>query len=483
MTPSLIHRIIANLLSILISALCATASATSLNVGPGITSGSIYSGSGLVSDLHNPAAGALFRQQFRSTSHVRGAVSLGTQLEYGNVDDLFKLIDELSQRLSDGDSDNPGEGGDRPPPPSIDPENPELDELIEYLKKEVTTLGAVIGFIAAEGYTTAELGLNAPLLIDRDIWGGTLAFDFSFSSSAAAVGIADEIHWDLAQAEAALDAVRELTPDSPKTTFDLSGGIYLTIDPATGKTSLRVENDSTLLTKAANVYELRLSYSRQMLDTAHGQLYVGVQPKLLRLGSSNVASRIGSITDSESLFRDIRDAEFRYDTQLGADFGVFWQAPQYRLGAMLRNLNELTFTYPAMNTEKIKEPGVLRRLESSRYFQLERQVQVEGSVHSEDQRWNLGLAVDVNPIMDPIGNLNQWVHLAGHYRPQKTWLPSLRAGAHHNISGTQLGYVSAGVTLFKYINIDLGSAVNTVSIEGQELPRSLSLSAGINFAF
>lgn len=59
----------------------------------------------------------------------------------------------------------------------------------------------------------------------------------------------------------------------------------------------------------------------------------------------------------------------------------------------------------------------------------------------------------------------------------------IRTGLHHNLVGTELSYLSAGVTLFKYMDIDISSALDTVKIEDQDLPRGLNLSIGLAVSF
>ena len=58
------------------------------------------------------------------------------------------------------------------------------------------------------------------------------------------------------------------------------------------------------------------------------------------------------------------------------------------------------------------------------------------------------------------------------------WLPNIRAGYRQNLAGTELGYLSVGFTAFKFINFDISSALDTVKIDGTELPQGVMTSIG-----
>jgi hypothetical protein len=46
-----------------------------------------------------------------------------------------------------------------------------------------------------------------------------------------------------------------------------------------------------------------------------------------------------------------------------------------------------------------------------------------------------------------------------------------------------MGYLSLGLTAFKYVNFDIASALDTVSIDGTTLPQGLMLSIGFQIAW
>lgn len=52
-----------------------------------------------------------------------------------------------------------------------------------------------------------------------------------------------------------------------------------------------------------------------------------------------------------------------------------------------------------------------------------------------------------------------------------------------NLAGTELSYLSFGATLFRFVNVDISSAMDTVSIRGDTLPRGLMGAIGFQLAW
>ena len=49
--------------------------------------------------------------------------------------------------------------------------------------------------------------------------------------------------------------------------------------------------------------------------------------------------------------------------------------------------------------------------------------------------------------------------------------------------GTELGYLSIGITAFKIVNFDIASALDTVKISGDKLPQGLMGSIGFQISW
>jgi hypothetical protein len=54
----------------------------------------------------------------------------------------------------------------------------------------------------------------------------------------------------------------------------------------------------------------------------------------------------------------------------------------------------------------------------------------------------------------------------------------VRFGYRQNLAGTEKSYASLGMTMFKYFNFDIASALNVTNIDGRRLPEGLMLSMG-----
>jgi hypothetical protein len=82
-----------------------------------------------------------------------------------------------------------------------------------------------------------------------------------------------------------------------------------------------------------------------------------------------------------------------------------------------------------------------------------------------------------------MGDRFQWLTVSGGFSTDSWWIPSARIGYRQNLAGTELGYVSIGATLFKYVNIDIASALDTVKIDGDKLPQGLMGSIGFEISW
>jgi hypothetical protein len=122
-------------------------------------------------------------------------------------------------------------------------------------------------------------------------------------------------------------------------------------------------------------------------------------------------------------------------------------------------------------------------LQQDAIYTLDRQLKLEASLFTNDRRWSAHLGYDVDPVTEPMGDRFQWVTLSGGFTTDSWWIPSVRIGYRQNLAGTELGYVSVGATLFKYVNIDIASALDTVEINGQKLPQGLMGSIGFEISW
>ena len=462
--------------------------------GPASSYGPISHGQGYHNNSINPATGAFDRQRMRSEQLIMGTFSLGAGLEYGGVDELFERIDEVAKGMKPSEPDDGGDnngGGDNGGGDDggisigdiIDLDDPDLQRMLQAAKKEAISLGAVVALVATEGYAHVYLGSSFNFIINDDFLGGTLGANFHSSMASSIIGFSEPINFDYEQALEELKEAYQLKEGDETTTFDLSGGLSITVNPNTRKIKVQFQNDSTLISRAAKIIEFGVSYSRPLAHWQYGELFLGVKPKLNWIGLTQIATRIGDITDSESLFNDIKNVDFEYDSKLGVDLGMLWVAPNYSLGATIVNSTEPNFYYPNIDTFAYSNTDIIKKIDDGRVFELERQYKVEASVYTQNRRWFAGVAADLNATPDPLHQQNQWLTVSASYHPDYWWFSNVRTGVKQNIVGSELAYLNLGATFLKYLNLDLSSTLLLTEISDIKLPRGVGASLGVNFAF
>lgn len=453
-----------------------------------LTLGDVTAGNGNISTSSNPASGAFDRQFLDSDTNVAGYWNLGAAIEYGDVDDLFDRIDEasaaLERRSDDGDSGGDAVGGSGADVGTIDNvSNPDLEALMDQVGDRAVKVAALLAFIRTEGYAIAQGGSDFALVINNDVLGGTLRFDVTGWINTSAVGLTEDVQFDKDAALAELRAAYDLAPGDPVTTFDLTGGLHLTVDPNTRDVSATYDNDSLLLTRAAKLIEFGASYSRPMFSVEEGTLFFGVRPKVTQIGLTRVTTRLGDLTDAEDVFDDARDADFVTEEKLGLDLGVLWQSARYRAGLTLVNLGEPEFDFPELDYSGITNPEIREALGDSEKYTAEHQFKVEGAWLSEGQAWSVFAAYDINSIFDPAGSETQWGSLSTGYDFENSWFNNVRGGVSRNFAGSELSVASLGMTVFTFLNLDISSTLSETRIDDEELPRGLAATIGFNYAF
>ena len=457
-----------------------------------LTLGDVTHGKRILSASSNPAAAAADRAR-GAGKPVRGTVISGAGgLEYGNVDNIFDLYNQLSAAYAPSDpgtGGGPGQDPDDKPDDGInigdilDQINPDIGEALNALVQEVATQTALLLLIQQEGYGKAWITADAPFVFDKQWLGGTWTFGVNWSGSSKAYGATEPIDFDPDLALQRVEAWVNTLPIDRPGSFEVSDDIELTPTPGQNAVFLAITNDSSLLSKSTQTTEFRVGYSREAMSSERGTLFYGGRANIYLKQLSRVSVRFGDITDSEELFDAIRNADFRSDEGAGLDLGILWVADNYQLGAQVTNINEPEFRFPDVNLRPYNSEEAIRFLESDALFKLDRQLKLEASVFTDDRRWSAHLGYDWDPVTEPMGDRFQWLTLSGGLTTDSWWIPSVRIGYRQNLAGTELGYVSLGTTLFKYVNIDIASALDTVKIDDQTLPQGLMASIGFEISW
>ena len=291
-------------------------------------------------------------------------------------------------------------------------------------------------------------------------------------------GLAQPIEYDVGAALAELEDWVTQNIGNLEGEVSLSDDVLLQIDPTTNNTIVLLDTDSSLLTKATQLTELNVGYSRESWSTGSGSLFLGIEAKFYAMRLTRATARFGDITDSKDLFEAIDNGNFNDEEDFGVDVGALWVGQNYQIGVQWTNINEPSFEYPDVDTTIYRDPQAVSLLQRDKLYVMDSQVKLEASIFSSDRRWSAHLGYDADDATDPLGDKFQWVTLSAALSRDSFWLPNFRFGYRQNLVGTELGYASIGFTAFKYVNFDLASALDTVKISGTELPQGLMFSLG-----
>jgi hypothetical protein len=443
------------------------------------------------SNAANSAAAAMVVKRKGPNVITGGFIEIGAGVEYGDFDELFDKLNELSAAYKPSDGEDGGDSGDGDNGDedgginwdNIFEKHPDLEGRLDAIKNQITTTAAVVAVIAAEGYGKAEATGEATFILSEDILGGTLLLSTAFKGSSKAVGIFDELNFDRIIAKEQLSSLPDFAETDPIQALDLSGGITLFYDPATKKAKLAIDNDSLLLVKAAKINEFSLSYSHQALELDAGELYWGIKPTYYRVGLTSIGTRIGDLSNSEAIFDDIKNADYNYSSGFDVDLGLVWAAEYYQLGASLKNVIEQTFIFPELDRGRFKSAKIIAQLKRHEEYKMDRQLKLEAGIYTKERHWSLHAEYDANSVADPMRDEYQWLTVTGGYSSNSWWLPSARIGFSKNYVGSELSYINLGVTVMKYVNLDIATTLDTVMLDGEELNRGVSFRMGVQFSY
>ena len=451
--------------------------------GPKLTFGGMTHRQMTVSDMGNPAHPAIDPTPGDSASRYGAGFSIGLGIEYDARDELWDLLNDTGadDALAPGSDpdDSPGEPG----PDIPDITDPDLLALIDEIKVKAAALGTFLGISVSGLNAKAFASADIPVLISNDFLGGTWTFGANASLTTNLKGINDPIVFDsdlaLQQLQDAYDAAQIATGGD---TFDLTGGLSVTVNPD-GSTNYSFENNSGTITRAAQVSELSIGYSRKLWAKENNEIYIGVKPKFYSVGLSNAFIFIDNIEDAKSIFDALDRDSFQYTERVSMDIGAIWTGKQYQLGATITNINEPDFDYPEVDLSSITNPDIVNAILSFQTYTMERQLKLEGGYISKNGAWGINVGLDANPVPDPMHDDYQWASVGLGFASDNWWLPGARVGIRKNMAGTALTYLTAGITVFNGINIDLATTTQTVKIDGDNIPQGAIVNVSAQFLF
>ena len=458
--------------------------------GANLTYGDVTHGMRGQSASTNPAAAAADLARLGEDARSGTVLSAAAGVDYGNIQEIWDFYDEVFRAYepSDDDVNAPGQLPETKPPGGIDlgdiwdSLDPDIQDGLNAIAGEVARQAAILTLIAAEGYGKAWIAADVPVSLSKPRWGGAWAMELHWSGTSRAFGLVENIEFDSERARAAIQNWIDTEVANRPNKLQVGRQVFLLFD-ALGNARFSLQNDSAIVFRSAQLLTASAGYSRAAWSNEAGTLFVGAEADLHDMRLSGLGVRFGDMTDSEELFDQIRNADFERNTRIGLDAGVLWVADNYQLGAQVTNVNEPDFQFPSIDVSAFTNESIIRRIERNQVYTMERQLKLEASVLGENRKWSLHLGLDANATTDPVGDEFQWATLSGGFDTGSQWFPNVRLGYRQNLAGTEKSYASLGMTLFKYFNIDLASALDTTKIDGRSLPEGLMFSMGFQIAW
>lgn len=241
--------------------------------------------------------------------------------------------------------------------------------------------------------------------------------------------------------------------------------------------------------QAALTRTFSLGYGSAIYQNGNGTLFAGGRLNHFDVELTRVAA--GFEDDPMETLQEEMDANRKNSSDFGLDAGVVWASDLYQFGATILNVNAPSFAYTAVpqscdNNEscQLLNDAIERGdIERSQEYEMETQVSVEGAIQSPGRSWLVSASVDVNPVDGPFGeqfyDSYQWLSAGVAYQPDFALLPGIRFGYRQNMVGSELKYISGGVTLFNLLSLDAAATTEMV----ESVPRGFMLSAGLELSF
>jgi len=416
----------------------ATATPIELPLGPITSFGNASIPSSLLTLTQNPAAPAMAHGKKESelyNSYGFGAVGVGVELgDWGTVMDKLDALSTLD-------------------PNAIDPA--QLNAVVAQVNDAFSTLNQL-------GYVKSSLNSAVPL------------FPMIYSSQ------------DMKSVYISADVSAQTKINYLDSPVQVTGVDSIS---ATG----------ALYTKALYRGDISIGYSQHLMDTSIGTLYVGGKVNAISLSlHKNVQGQSIDIANPGATAFTLDPSTFQYQQSLafGMDVGVLLTSDNLQAGLTLTNLGNPSFSYPVIgqncSTLPVAEQDscYIAVAHSDRINLLEThvmtpQLKAEGAMLSSSGNFVVATAMDLNAVNDATGDPVQWFTLSSAYLPQG-WsglaAPEVRLGFRKNLAGSQMGYMNIGMTLFKFLALDIAQSLNTTTINDAgnttTVPRSLLFSLG-----
>ena len=352
----------------------------------------------------------------------------------------------------------------------------ELDELIDILEQD--ELSAQDALDAKERFD--------PFLIDAEENGRVKAFGYaSIPLFPVMIRVADN--------------------HVVYTDFHIGGSLRSTviadeIDIVGFNDTFAINTDAAVYVKSSGLISFGIGYAGEFYESDFGTIHAGAKLNINRLSLSKNIISLAGLEDGEDIGDAIKDDyenNANATVNVGLDLGTELVGDNYMLGLSVTDVNEPEYDYGTLVSDcqglsglsldnclvaqNVIADGAIRGDET---YKANAQATLSASYSlGEDNGVVLGASFDLNEKNDPIGDPYQWMHVSATSFFENSFIPELRLGYSQNLAGTELSYYAAGITLFKYADLDIAWSDETVDIDGTSAPRSLFLSLSFQASF
>ena len=253
-----------------------------------------------------------------------------------------------------------------------------------------------------------------------------------------------------------------------------------------------IDATTSLYTRTAVDLSLGFGYSHPIVDGSYGMLIGGAKANIHKLYSGRSLAAVFDDDEDNEIEDSVTDSidDAIVSTNIGVDLGIIWVTNHFQTGLTVTNINEPEFDVADVEStcgsdscnaaSSLSNSGDLNLTED---YTMEMQSTIDVAFSTKANQVTIGLSYDVNAVADTVGDEYQWAAASLSYYGDSHFLPGIRAGYRKNMAGTELQYVSAGLTLFKRLSLDVAVSLDTFEHEDEVYPRSVYLSLGYNTAF
>jgi len=458
------------LLSAALSSVMTPVFATPINHPPGssLTYGGLSNNQTILSSVNNPAASAVILQ--KENQFGFGIISsVGIGAEIGAVDNIYKEVDTVANDIQNNFADVIN--------------NSTVNNVALNIGNEIGKINNLLVKIEDDGYAKGFLSAHVPLMplvISNNALGGSLVFDANATGGGHFTFLQDSINFDAQAAQTFIDNAQITPPGSPVQTFG-----DVTVDVSTpSNPQFNIANDSTVILKGSKIYEFSMGYSREIFHLDGASLFAGLRGKYFQAELLKDIQSVENLQGSQQAYNNISVDNAKKSSAFGVDFGLLWAADHYRLGASVTNINGPTFKYNAVTAPaSYTNAVIINAINTEETVKLDPQLKLEGALYSMSRNWVIGATVDANAAHDQYNDEYQWANVSAAYATDSWLLPGLRGGYRTNLAGSKLSMLEAGITVFKFFNIDGAYGLQSVQYEGKKYPRTFYINLGVELTF